>query len=113
MNEGCSGGLFYFGGLFGNRAGLVSEACAPYLAQTKTSTCAAYKDCPVVAKVDKTYFLGEYSYKPKVSEIKKELIRNGPVNTEIFCNDDWSYYKKGIYQQTNDDYQQRDSWGNR
>lgn len=25
MNEGCSGGLFYFGGLFGNRAGLVSE----------------------------------------------------------------------------------------
>ena len=25
MNEGCNGGLFYFGGLFGERAGLVSE----------------------------------------------------------------------------------------
>jgi len=98
MNEGCSGGLFYFGGLFGNRAGLVSEECAPYLANTKTNTCSAYKECPAVAKVNKTYFLGEYSYKPKVSEIKKEIIRNGPVNTEIGCNADWSFYKKGIYQ---------------
>jgi len=51
MNEGCSGGLFYFGGLFGKTAGLVSEECAPYLAETKTKTCSAYKDCPVVAKV--------------------------------------------------------------
>ena len=57
--------------------------------------------------------MGDYNFKPKEAEIKKELIRNGPVNTEIFCNDKWAMYKKGIYQQSDEDYQKRDSWGNR
>lgn len=66
MNEGCSGGLFYFGGLFANRAGLVSEECVPYRAETVSKTCSEYKECPIVAKAEKTYFLGDYNYKPTV-----------------------------------------------
>ena len=110
MNEGCNGGLFYFGGLFGERAGLVSEECAPYLAKTQSTTCASYKDCPIVAKIQKSYFLAEYSGKPTVNQIKKELIRNGPVNTEIFAPDGFSHHKKGIFYQADKNFT-RDLWG--
>ena len=64
MNEGCDGGWGIMNGYFAENANLVSEKCAPYKARTKNDDCSNYKQCEPVAKIKKSYYLGDYNYNP-------------------------------------------------
>lgn len=100
LNEGCEGGWAILNGFFGESAHFVSENCAPYEASTKGNECSKYKKCKPLAKIEKSYYLANYNYKPTVSMIQKEMLLNGPVVTEFKCDDMFGLYKEGILQQT-------------
>jgi len=69
MNEGCAGGWGIFNGFFAETGGLVSEECAPYKAKTKDETCSSHKDCPIVAKINKSYYVNGYNTSPTAQMI--------------------------------------------
>lgn len=83
LNEGCSGGWPHTHGYFFEHAHMVQESCAPYTASTKKPTCNLYQKCASVAKVAKTYFVGEAWGKVNEKQIMKELIRNGALSMEF------------------------------
>jgi len=89
MNEGCDGGWSIFHGFFAEKAGLVTEECAPYSARTKGRSCAQYKNCKPYAKVTKSYYVNGYNFSPTEMQIRKEMLMHGPVTTEFKCNDDF------------------------
>jgi hypothetical protein len=67
LNEGCDGGWAIFHGFWAERGHLVSEKCSPYKARTKGDKCSNYKDCPGVAKINKSYYVNGYNFKPTVA----------------------------------------------
>jgi hypothetical protein len=69
LNEGCEGGWAILNGFFGESAHFVSESCAPYDGSTKGNECSKYKECKPIAKVEKSYYLANYNYKPTVAMI--------------------------------------------
>ena len=89
MNEGCDGGWAIFHGFLAENGGLLTEQCAPYFARTKGHSCSAYKDCPVHAKITKSYYVNGYNFSPDEMQIRKEMLMNGPVTTEFKCLDDF------------------------
>ena len=58
MTEGCDGGWPLFHGYLAENSYLVSEECAPYKGSTKGHKCADHQDCPPMATVEKSYFVG-------------------------------------------------------
>jgi len=62
LNEGCDGGWGVLNGFFAEHASLISEECAPYKARTKGMSCSQYKNCPEVAKINKSYYVGPEGY---------------------------------------------------
>jgi hypothetical protein len=51
-----------------------------------------------LAKVEKSYYLADYNYKPTVAMIQKEMLLNGPVVTEFKSEGSFGLYKEGILQ---------------
>jgi len=87
MNEGCNGGWALFHGIFAENANLISEKCAPYQATTAKWSCGDFKHCKPIAKVNKSYYVGGYNFKPTVEMIQKEIMMKGPIVTEFRTND--------------------------
>ena len=48
-----------------------------------------YKDCPPVAKIKKSYYVGGYNFKPTVEMIQKDMLMYGPLVTEFKCDDNF------------------------
>ena len=76
-----------FHGFFAENANLVAEKCAPYQATSKEWSCGDFKHCKPVAKVNKSYYVGGYNFKPTTKMIQKEMLLNGPIVTEFNPND--------------------------
>lgn len=85
-------------GFFGESFGLVSEACAPYEAQTLGGSCSHYSTCPKVAEVEASYYVGE-GYYGSCSEVAmmREIRANGPIVADIDCPVGFSIYRGGIF----------------
>ena len=83
MTEGCEGGWPHMHAYFTENGHLTSEACAPYVAMTKNKPCSLYRECPREAKVTKTWDIGGAYGKSSEKLMMKEILRNGPLNTEF------------------------------
>jgi len=66
MNEGCEGGWAIFHGFLAENGHMISEECGPYKGKTKGESCQNYKNCPPVAKVRSSYYIGGYNFSPRV-----------------------------------------------
>lgn len=69
LNEGCEGGWSILNGFFGENAHFVSESCAPYKEKTKKQHCSNYEHCQPLAKIEKSYYINGYNFKPSVEMI--------------------------------------------
>lgn len=96
MTEGCEGGWPHFHALFTQNAHLVSEECAPYKASTKGDMCSNYRSCKPEARVLRSYDVGGGYGQSSEKQMMKEILRNGPLNTEFQAPKIFSTYKKGV-----------------
>ena len=97
LNEGCEGGWPILNGYLAENGYLVSEECSPYLAETGGSQCANYKACPPISTVKSSYFMnGGFGQFTRVQQIQKEILRNGPVISNMKAPRYFKFYKLGI-----------------
>lgn len=79
LNDGCNGGSAYLSGVFSEQVGFVDKKCAPFRGSDfnlkSRKDCSSYKDCKMVARATKSYFIDGSS----VKNIQKEILYNGPV----------------------------------
>ena len=61
MNEGCEGGWAIFNGFLMENGHMVSEECAPYMGKTAGQQCSNYKDCPALARIKSSRYVGGYN----------------------------------------------------
>ncbi|CAH8486353.1 unnamed protein product [Schistosoma bovis] len=66
-----------------------------YTAPPCEKTCRSGYPIPYIA--DKHYGKAVYSLRPNESDIRKEIIMNGPVEAGIFVHSDFFNYKSGVY----------------
>lgn len=78
---------------------MVSEVCAPYSASTKGGQCSKFAHCKPEARVSKTYDVGGGYGKTSEKLMMKEILRNGPLNTEFQAPSIFSMYKSGLLTQ--------------
>lgn len=103
LNEGCDGGWPLLNSFIAEQTYLVTDKCAPYQANTDNQQCVNFADCAPVAKVSSTNFmqpLSSGSYEERAQAIQKEILRNGPVATNLFAPKYFKFYKMGVL--TND-----------
>lgn len=100
-NEGCHGGWGYFDGLFLENFGAVEESCAPYEGSITPRGCARWSDCPIVAGVKDTYYIGSTGGYGKMSEadMLKELRARGPLLFDFNAGIEFQTYKSGILEE--------------
>ena len=55
-----------------------------------------HKNCPAIAKVHKSYFIGGAYGESTEKRMMKEILRNGIVNGELNVPRIFSFYQKGI-----------------
>ena len=104
MNEGCEGGWPHFNAYFTQNAHLVSNECAPYQASTKDAKCSDYAQCRPEAKVSGIYDVGGAYGQSSELLMMKEILRNGPLNTEFMAPNIFMTYKSGLL--TDDGFKQ-------
>ena len=79
LNDGCNGGSAYLAGVFSEQVGFVDKKCAPFRGSDfnlkSKRDCSSYKDCKMVARATKSYFVDGSN----VKAIQKEIMFNGPV----------------------------------
>ena len=96
MNEGCEGGWPILHGYFFEQAHLVSEQCAPYLAQTKGEHCSAYESCEPIAKVKSANYVGKGYGDATEKAMMKEIMHSGLIEGEAQWPRVASFYKSGV-----------------
>lgn len=102
MNDGCHGGKAHYNGFMYEKGHLVAEQCAPFKFKQYKDHCGNYKNCPAIAKVNHTYWVGDYNTQPTELQIQQDLLMYGPVTTSILTGGAaFSNYnrKSGIMQQ--------------
>lgn len=99
LTEGCEGGWPHFHAYFAQNGHLVSEECAPYQASTKGVSCAQYQGCKPEARVQRSYDVGGGYGQSTEKLMMKEILRNGPLNTEFQAPSIFSTYKSGLITQ--------------
>ena len=75
---------------------MVGEQCAPYSASTKGNSCSKFSQCPPVAKIQKTEFVGGGFAEVSEKQMMKDILRNGPVSVEFKAGKVFQTYHKGI-----------------
>lgn len=88
-----------FNGLFMEKGHMVSEECGPYRGTTNGEKCKFYEKCSPVAKIEKSYFVGDMSNEAEFIDqtvIQKEILRNGAVVAEFAAPNRFKYYSEGI-----------------
>jgi len=97
MNEGCDGGWPHFNVFLAENGHVVSEKCSPYKSKTKEDICKNHENCPPVAKIEKSYFVGGGWGNTSEKRMMKEILRNGPLNGDFQAPSMFSIYKEGIF----------------
>jgi hypothetical protein len=78
---------------------LTSNECAPYKGTTRGVPCSDFKNCKPEARVQYTYDVGGAYGKSSEKHMMKEILRNGPLNTEFQAPNVFATYKGGIIDQ--------------
>ena len=90
--NGCHGGSLTSASTFLKEFGTVKEECAPYTGKDqKCKHRHASKHCPLHKCKKVEWLVTE-------EDTKKEIMKNGPVVSQMIVFDDLYYYQKGIYE---------------
>ena len=100
MNEGCHGGWGYFDGMFLEQYGAVEASCAEYTPTTSPEGCGRWADCPIVAGVKDTYYVGSRHYGGmSEQDMVKEVRARGPILLDFNAGREFQAYKGGVLSQ--------------
>ena len=91
VNNGCKGGYLNNSLDYLRSKGLVTEACYPYNPDIVDGKCKGVCENPKKVKVDSYCLLMEEE------NIKREILKNGPVVSTMHTYVDFLTYKGGIY----------------
>lgn len=91
-SRGCNGGDIDASWGYIERAGLVSETCFPYQADSSIS-------CSRRCSEEKPIKASSHCTLPNEEATMREIFLNGPVVVPIFLLDDFLVYRGGIYQE--------------
>ena len=102
-DHGCHGGLLDNTWNYFEEVGVVSDECFPYQSGDGKNV----PHCPHGSCADTKFKYVKYravkgSSKPLTcaTQIKKELVANGPVQTGFMVYEDFMHYKSGVYEHT-------------
>ena len=97
FNYACNGGNIFISWVYVYFYGVVSDDCKPYVS-TIGNVPPCERKCQNPAATYKKYYTTAYPKVPKtISEIKNEIITNGPVESGYIVYLDFYYYKSGVY----------------
>jgi cathepsin B len=99
-NKGCNGGWLDNAWRFLESDGIVAEECIPYTSGDDERQPKCLKFCTKKKKNYKKYKVLPKSSKPLMctSDIKNEILNNGPVQTGFIVYEDFMHYKGGVYE---------------
>ena len=84
-------------GLFGENYGLREDSCVSYKAKTGADRCHTHRDCPVIATIKDSYYVGGFYGKASELDMMKEIRSRGPIPADFNAPLSFSYYKEGIF----------------
>ena len=101
LNDGCSGGKAHYHGFTFEKGHLTTEECAPFLGKHYKDKCGNYKNCPKIAKINKTYWVGgDYNNRISELQIQQDLLFFGPIATSVWVeHKNFRGYKSGVMKQ--------------
>jgi cathepsin B len=95
-NQGCKGGYLNLALDYMRTKGIVDEQCFPYQADSDTVKCEAMCKNPTRERVENYCILfGE-------DDIKRDIVKNGPVVAATHVHVDFLTYKSGVYTKGDD-----------
>jgi len=100
LSQGCSGGFPYLiAGRYAKDYGFVEESCNPYRQQDGTCDINKEKSCTRHYAASYNY-VGGYYGACNEEQMKKALVKNGPLALGFQVESDFMLYKSGIYHHT-------------
>ena len=96
MDLGCNGGALLWVWNYLLDYGAVEEECFPYTSQTGTVEKCIH-ECKNGAPWKK-YHVSDWGIYTGITQIRKEIVANGPVDTGFMVYSDFMNYKSGIYE---------------
>lgn len=103
LSQGCSGGFPYLiAGRYGKSYGFVEESCNPYRQEDGTCNLDSKKTCDRHYVASYSY-VGGYYGACNEEEMKRALVKNGPLAVAFEVESDFMLYKSGIYHHTLDE----------
>jgi cathepsin B len=95
-NQGCNGGALNLALDYMKTKGLATEECFPYKAESENTKCEQMCENPQKEKIESYCILyGE-------EDIKRDILKNGPVVSVSNIYTDFLTYKSGIYKKDED-----------
>eukprot|EP00747_Dinoflagellata_sp_TGD_P069002 gnl/TRDRNA2_/TRDRNA2_155944_c3_seq5.p1 gnl/TRDRNA2_/TRDRNA2_155944_c3~~gnl/TRDRNA2_/TRDRNA2_155944_c3_seq5.p1 ORF type:complete len:598 (-),score=129.10 gnl/TRDRNA2_/TRDRNA2_155944_c3_seq5:142-1935(-) len=95
--QGCDGGYGFLQMKWSEDVGLVPENCAPF---AQNGTCQVASNCELGNKRFRAidhHYIGGYYGGASEAQIRRELIRDGPMVMSFEPKEDFMYYKGGVY----------------
>lgn len=89
---GCNGGFFDAANHFVAPEGAPSWNSYPY-----TASDSACKKVPAVASIVSWAYVGSETQSPSADEVKKAILKYGPVSVTVTADNTFSSYKSGIF----------------
>lgn len=97
-NQGCDGGYGFLQTKWSEDVGLVPESCNPF--DQGGGSCSVTKSCDLGAKryrATNHHYVGGYYGGSDADAIRQELVQGGPLVMSFEPQEDFMYYKEGIY----------------
>jgi cathepsin C len=97
-NQGCDGGYGFLQSKWNEDVGLVPEHCAPF--SQGGGSCKISSDCNLGGKRYRAtghHYVGGYYGGADPDSIRKELVEHGPMVMSFEPQEDFMYYKNGVY----------------
>lgn len=83
--------------MFLEQYGAVSEECAGYIASSSPEGCGKWANCPKVASVKDTYYVGSRHYGGmSETDMIKEVRARGPILIDFNAGKEFQSYKGGV-----------------
>jgi len=97
-NQGCDGGYGFLQSKWNEDVGLVPASCSPF--STGGGSCKVTKNCDLGGKryrAHNHHYVGGYYGASDAESIKQELVEKGPLVMSFEPQEDFMYYKNGVY----------------
>lgn len=103
-DHGCNGGMLDTAWTYLTKTGVVSDECLPYVSGDGKNV----PHCPHGACADSKFQFVKYraeNHGPLTcsAQIKKDLVKYGPVQTGFMIYEDFMHYKGGVYEHVHGD----------